>query len=288
MDIIGRHRAIDYTDWKTVILALARKNPHEYKILAIYFSMRYAQSFLKDGAAQIDGLWNWAKTTNSSSDRNTSMSTIYYWAKQDSPEEYRNLQEQNVFMKLTKILTEQQGAINHTQFAKILREMFGHKFRCDVNPMALGKDNYIWREFVTEKDDYEAGELFKWRKQSRLTTLENYISTTMPEFLKKVITFYKTRIDRISEELQDQNAPLIEQKKKEKKYLEFINKKVLALGTSLGNAPLIHSIVERCKLEFQYGNRGFEKKWIHKIRKLPYRFISGCATESFGFAQNCT
>lgn len=259
LDIVGRHRAINYEDWKTVILALCRKNQNDYKALAKYFSLRYAQSFLKDGMTQIDGLWNWAIGNGAGADKKTSMATIYYWAKQDNPEEYRNLQDRNVLMKMTKILTDQQGAINNTQFAKILHEMFSHKFRCDVNPMALGRDNYIWREFVTEKDDAEAGELYKWRKQMRLTTLENYVATVMPEFLKKVMAFYKSRVDRINEEIQDPNSPRIEQKKGEKKYLELINAKVLKLRIKLGDTSLINPIIERCKLEFQFGNRGFEK-----------------------------
>jgi phage/plasmid-associated DNA primase len=269
LDIIGRKRAIEYADWKTVILALCRKNPHEYKKLAHWFSLRYAQSFLKDGAAQIDGLWRWAEANRMSDSKNTSMATIYYWARQDDPVGYRELQDNNIFMKLLNILTHQQGEINNTQVAMLLHEMFGHKFRCDVNPNALGKDAYVWREFVTEKDDREDGELYKWRKQGRLVTLEDYVSKTFPKLVDKVIHFYKTKIDSLGAELVDPNvaATRIEEKKNEKKYYEEIKKRTHKFTIKLGNSSVINPIIERCKLEFQFGNRGFEKKMDKELVK---------------------
>ena len=260
LDIIGRHRAIDYVSWKTVILAIARRSK-DWKPLAIWFSLRYAASFAKDGLAQIDGLWKWAEQHRGSDDPVT-VNTLYYWARNDNINEYNRLQETNMFQKIQKIIFQQQGMLNDAQFARILREMFGQKFRCDESGVSLarGMSNIVWREFVNDSDDRKAGELFKWRRQSHLYTLDDYIKFKLPLYLDTVLNFCQNKIEKIVDELKQPNVQNAEEKKGEQKYFEIVKKGLKKTKFQLGNQTQVNRIMEACKTEFIRGNRGFEER----------------------------
>lgn len=274
LDIIGRHRAIDYANWKTVVIALARKSK-EYKPLAIWFSLRYAQSFMKDGLKQLNSIWAWALERRPSTDQDhISIASIYNWAKVDDINAYNDVQQHNVFMKLKKRLVGQQGLLNDVDFATVLRDMFSHTFRCDENRVALGKGSatLVWREFVYEDTDQKPGELYKWRKQSHLWTLQEYISKKLPNYLETILKWFTQKQETIKSESETTPQAIpggggtvspvqqAEQKTRDLKYYELVAKGIRKTKFSLGKKATLSSIMWACEAEFIRGNRGFEAK----------------------------
>jgi phage/plasmid-associated DNA primase len=270
LDIVGRHRAIDYECWKRVVVALARKNK-DYKPLAIWFSLRYASSFVKDGLKHINGLWEFAEQRKTRDLDHTSILSIYNWAKQDNITEYNILQQNNLFMKLQKKLLAQQGQLNNVDFASILRDMWGHTFRCDQSRVALGKGTaaLVWREFVYPDTDKADGQLYKWRKESYLYTLQQYISKKMPGYLDKILDWLESKVEKVQNEGTDATVPgsggsvvstvrADEQKERSLKYFETVKRGIKKTKFSLGNMTTINMIMKACEPEFLRGNRGFE------------------------------
>lgn len=258
LDIIARHRAVDYSMWKTIICALARKN-QSYKPLAILFSLRHARSFLRGGMAQIDGLFEWIKTHQLPPDgiKPITIQTIAHWAKEDDPIAYIEAQNKNMFMKLQSMIFEYNGQLNETQIASVLKEMFGHKFKCDTskNTLRRGIHSRTWREFVFPEDDPKLGQLYKWRnEEERPDTLIMYIGEKFPIFLNMIIEYCDKRI----EEASANNSKTADQKAKEMEYFENTRKGVKKTQFRLGGTGFQSSIITACTLKFRMGNRGFE------------------------------
>ena len=260
LDILGRPRAERYNDWKTVIMALARKSK-EYKPLAIWFSLRYGQSFVKDGMKQLDGIWNSALQRNGPADddqKHTTVNTLYYWARLDNMEEYVRLQDENIFLKTKNLLWEQAGKLNHSQYANLLREMFGSKFKCDKSAVSLKRGDVVWREFVLESDDHTEGELFKWRKEEQLFTMMHYISEKMPLHLGRVKRYCLDKIEQTRAAIAGGNTNI--DLAKDLKYYEIVSKGISAQQFNLGNQSLIKPIISACEGKFIRDNRGFEAR----------------------------
>lgn len=259
LDIIGPTRVSDYDSWKKVILALGREN-QDYKPLAVWFSIRHGHSFLQGNALQhIDGLFAYAnahKQTTEDGREPMTVLTLYSWAMEDNPKIYDELQEFNLFKKLEEYCFLYAGDLNDTQIADSLREMFGHKFKCDESRLALGrgKTTRVWREFVFPEDDYITGQLYKWREERQPDSLELYISKKLPVYLDKILRWCETKkVDatnnkKLSKDQKDSNV----------KYFELVKKGVKRTQKNLGNDGRINSVIKRCAVAFRVGNRGFE------------------------------
>jgi phage/plasmid-associated DNA primase len=251
LDILKPERASDYETWKSIIVMLAHENP-DYKPLAIYFSQRCPISWAKNGASQLDGIWEWAcnhpPSSNSGEDdgpKYRKINTLYSWAKEDNPEKYREIQEFNAFMKTQKMAFEFSGKLHETHFAEILRIMYGHMFLVDENEFSTtkGRDRR-WYEFVFPEDQkYDSGYAYKWRLERYPDTLDRFISKKLPLFVKKVREFIK---DKNESNAVDEGA---------QKYYATVGKNLEDSESSLGRNAMIRNIISRCEIEFR--ERGF-------------------------------
>ncbi len=254
LDIIARHRAITYDTWKIIIMALARRNKN-YKPIAILFSLRYAQSFIKGGNQKIDELFSYVESNPIVNGKEPiTVATLYYWARQDNPSEFELLQEYNMYHQLKIFAFQNAGRIGDTQLAEALKKMFGHKFICDENKKSLlkGTQNRIWREFVFSDDDHESGELYKWRSEKYPDTLHNYICKKLPIYIQDVINDCEQHKMNIKE---SEESNKIEE---DLKYLEIVKKGIGKTISSLRSMSRINSIIKACEVEFRIGRRGFE------------------------------
>jgi len=250
LDIISTERVSEYETWKSIIVMLARENP-DYKPLAIYFSQRCPQSWVKGGAEQLDGIWEWAlsRPNNKNNQDNTEhyrdIKTLYAWAKQDNPAKYQEIQDYNAFMKAYKMAFEFSGRLHETHLAEILRVMWGHLFIVDENEFstAKGRDRR-WYQFVfPEEQKYDSGAAYKWRLEKYPDELDKYICKKLPQFIKKVRAFIKQKCE---DSAADEAA---------QKYYITVGKNLEDSEASLGKSSMIRNIISRCEIEFR--ERGF-------------------------------
>lgn len=255
LGILKAERCSDYQSWVSILIMLARANP-DYKPLAIWYSQHCPRSWANDGAAQLDGIWEWAQKNNADASflgngfdesnlQHRSIKTLYAWAREDNPKKFEEIQEYNAFMKLHGMIHEHAGRLHETHFAKILKVMFGKKFICDENELSItrGSDRR-WYEFVFPGDGgkYNHGQLYKWRLERSPDNLQKYISDKMPIYLNKIKKY---------EEEREKNV----QTEEGQKYFAQLKKNLNETIFTLGKDCMIESIIKRCRIEFR--ERGF-------------------------------
>lgn len=253
LDIISSDRVKTYNDWRWIIYILAWTNP-DYKVLAIWFSVRHPGSWSKGGDAQLNSNWNWAinhKNVNEDGKpEGRTINTIYGWAKEDNPEKYDKLQSKNAFMKLKTMLFDNAGQLNETHIAEVLYVMYGKKFICDENPFSTSKvSERRWYEFVFPTDDLgiTRNSIYKWRlEKGKPDTLDKFISKKLPGNMEKIQEWIDNQILET-----DVNEDTL-------KYYELVKKNTKQTIFSLGRSDMIRRIISRCEVEFR--TRGFEEK----------------------------
>jgi phage/plasmid-associated DNA primase len=254
LGILSDHRVKDFQTWKSIIIILARENP-DYRPLAIWFSQRAPKSFTKGGMKMIEQLWTWAldHPTDTIVDEegnekkcNKTVKTIYYWAKEDNPEEYKRIQETNVFNKLNKMVMETQGKLNDTNYAILLHMMFGRKFVLGVDPKALTKANK-WYEFVLPSDNSNArtnGSAYKWCHKQYPFTLARYITDKLPKYVDVMVEWVKSR-NNDKQHDDDPDTDASQQKFFTKTLSNLLNSK-----NNLGNMKTVNPTIAACVIRF--------------------------------------
>lgn len=191
LDILNITRAERYNTWRDVIFALANTSI-SYKHLAEYFS-RKAKNFDYVG---FEKLWDTAVRGLNNDKKQFTLGSIYYWAKQDSPQKYEELRKNNVFGVLYNMVYEcyKEGILSHADISQILYKLLKHKFIVDIPE---GEKYKVWYEFILDDDPHIEGELYKWRKWQGLpSSLSKYISHILPKLFEKVFTHVKKNYEK--------------------------------------------------------------------------------------------
>ena len=256
LEILKPERVSSYENWKSIICILATENP-DYKPLAIWFSHRCPQSWVRGGDTQLDGIWEWAVTHKPRADDSTvagrKIETLNAWAKEDNPTEYHRLQEFNSFTKLQQEAMKFHGEINETQFADVLKVMYGHLFVVDENEHAGGRgSDRRWFEFVfPETQSVDSGMAYKWRWEKYPDSLDHYICKKLPERLNKLKEWIALRCEDSAE---DEDA---------QKYYGTVKRNIEKSTASLGKASMIKNIVSRCEKIFR------QRSFMESLDKDP-------------------
>lgn len=238
-------RVAEFDDWKKVIIILARENP-DYKPLAIWFSQRYAKSWVKGGLTTLNGLWDWTMANPIKDDEKYSrLGTLYSWAKQDNPEGYERAQINNTASIINKYAFEDQGKLSDIHIAEILHLMYRFKYKYDVNEHAASKTQAgCWYEFVLPSDDVglDKGTIYKYRYEMRPDTLELALSRALPVHIRNVLDF----IEKQEPSAEDETA---------QKRLAKIKAGLLNTITRLGSTAIVSGVIGKCEKIFRV--RGF-------------------------------
>ncbi|MEM3061932.1 MAG: DUF5906 domain-containing protein [Nitrososphaerota archaeon] len=235
LDCISVERLKKYESWLEIITLIACHNP-EYKILAIYASQRYPQSWSKNGENSLNKIWSWALMQKT----NRRIQTLFYWAKEDDPEKYKNIQDRNLFKKIYEFITSFAGKLNHYQYSQLLKIVFPNQFAYDPEN---GKD--FWFEFIFSKNN-DRYSLYKWRCSSYAIELDHYVTNKLPEYLDKVMLYIKDMKEKNAE-----NAEII-------RYCTELEKNINKNKYNLGQNGTIVSILKRCE-------SAFYRKGFHSI-----------------------
>lgn len=179
LSFLSIERLTDRNTWRDVIFALASKG-NDMKSLAIWVSKRVTEKYDSYG---FDQVWNTA--IQYTGENRLTIKSIRYWAKLDSPKEYEQFCMSSICDMIRTDIKNPLlcGTILHNQVAKYLVHLFRNKFVTDI----VDKKS-VWYEFITEVDDYQQGEIYKWRYlDQNPDSLSKYISDKIPHFIEIIL-----------------------------------------------------------------------------------------------------
>src|SRR5690606_16992726 len=101
--------------------------------------------------------------------RTYSISTLYYWARCDNPEEYLNLIRDNMVELLDQAVDG-----NDFDVATVVHEMYKYDYKC------TDLKEKVWYEFVGHR----------WKKIPQGFSLDIKLSTEMPKEFAKLCQYY--------------------------------------------------------------------------------------------------
>ncbi len=185
-------------DWLRVFNILAKQG-NEFKCLAKYFSSKSAN--WSQFEADFERNWEnaripevWKKTLH--------LKILYAWAGRINPSAYNRAKQLSGHNVMWNKITDnvKQGHLGDADWAEIIYMFNKDKYIADYDP---GTDDRVWYEFITNKDQYRAGELWKWRKTIKDApgSLYKYISTDLPKFSRSVIDQLDDVIDNPKDDL---------------------------------------------------------------------------------------
>lgn len=178
LEILSIKRLSEYDTWRNVIYVLANCG-EKYHKLAHWVSSRVHEKY---NPSDLDSLWSKA-INEPQSKRTLSRKSLFYWAREDNPEDLKKIIENSTFNQINADIfcKISEGNLNHCEFAKYIFIMFREKYVTDkVSPTKIA-----WYEFVTHDDDCAPGEIYKWKE---LIFIPKNLNTFISEKLKLIIS----------------------------------------------------------------------------------------------------
>lgn len=236
LGIIDISYATEYEKWFKVICAIANTNVR-YRPLAIYFSHRNPNAW---SASELDRVWN--EGLNSRDRAPITKRSIIFWAKESSPERFREIEQENYQNILARAVFHYEGKINHAEAARVIYSMIGDKFACDVNVNDKSGKLREWYEFVLPEQSHKAGEVYKWRREDDPDVLRCFMIDHLPKV-------YDAQLERIKERKEQAET------ENERKYWSAVEMNLKKSQNDLGNDTYQSRVVKQCQLRFRV--RGF-------------------------------
>lgn len=241
LNILDSSYYSDRNKWRNVIYALS-EDVRLYD-LGIWFSQKCPEKFSIDS---YNILWQEAISRRSTIKNPLSISSLKFWAKESSPDKFVTINERMHYTILTNYIFEQQGKLEHYNFAKLLSSMLSNKFIVDID--TNGK--YTWYEFVTPGQKMSNGELWKWRPEYDPDELQIYISEKLVNLCSRVLQYLYTLRDAAENEVHV-------------KYYKKIIANFLASQNNLFKDQFKQGIIKQSRAIFR--RRGFAKS----LDKMP-------------------
>ena len=158
--ILSAKRADKYPDWASVGWALYNIDSGLYPEF-VEFSKKCAGKFNERGCKTF---WDSAKPGG------YTIASLYYWAKEDNPEEF-----QAILLESNSRVIENAQTGNHDDLAKVLYELYKYEYKC------VSKTRNKWYAFYNNR----------WNCVDQAYTLSNIISDILAVmFAKLAISFY--------------------------------------------------------------------------------------------------
>lgn len=213
--ILSKKRSKDYNDWIRVGWALKNISP---TLLPAYidFSKKCSEKF-KDG--ECEKVW---KVANKSG---YSFASLYWWAKQDSPEGFAEIMRD----KIKPFILDAESGTHH-DIALVVKELYGHLYKC-VN---ITKN--VWYEFQGHK----------WICIDSAYTLSEKISSELTKEFMLLNQYY------LAQCIADPDTSKAYSKAQEK------NKKFNKLYEKLKTDGFVKSVISVCSRLFY--DKAFEEK----------------------------
>ena len=185
LDLLDESYYTERNKWRNVIFALANTS-EQYRPLAEWFSQKCPLKWVDGGSTNLDQMWNDAVMhKNTTNQHMITERSISLWAQQCNPERYKQINDQNYFIILSKYVFNYGGILEHSMVSDVLCAMLRSKFVVDIDPLDE-KDRSYWYEFVVPGQTSCAGEVWKWRRESNPDELQKYISYNLDKVFQQV------------------------------------------------------------------------------------------------------
>jgi len=194
LDTLNISRASHYKPWFDVMCVLSNIST-SYKDLAEYFT-RKPQDHPE--LSKFESTWLSLTRGVNRGKKPLTLGSLHWWAKQDNPERYKQIRSRTIHSILNNMVYEgyAEGILGHYDVATLLYHLLRHKF---VNDIPQGERTRVWYEFILDDDDHLNGELYKWRRWNGVpSSLNNYISTTLPNLFLDVFKTVKKNYEKSS------------------------------------------------------------------------------------------
>jgi phage/plasmid-associated DNA primase len=243
LDLLDESYYTERNKWRNVIFALANTS-EQYRPLAEWFSQKCPLKWVDGGSTNLDQIWNDAVMhKNTSNQHMITERSISLWAQQCNPERYKQINDQNYFIILSKYVFNYGGILEHSMVSDVLCAMLRSKFVVDIDPLDEKERSY-WYEFVVPGQTACAGEMWKWRKESNPDELQKYISYNLDKVFQQVAE----SIDKNSRESDTEIK---------KKYYIGIGKKFATSRRKIFNDTFKSGVIRQAAPLFR--RRGFAK-----------------------------
>lgn len=202
LTILSNERASNYTLWRNTIFAIANinsKNASIYKPLAHMFSYRCPEKY---DEASVNQLWD--SVVEHRIPNGIRVGSLIRWCIMDNKIEFLKINERDIKSLISNELfnTENRlinGEIDDYHCAKYIHSIF--RFKYITTPVFNSDTKDIWYEFMTDVNDCEEGEIYKWIDIGTYPRkLLNYISTDLAKIINDVILVAEDRAQREANE----------------------------------------------------------------------------------------
>ena len=209
LDLLDARYYTDRNLWRNVVFALANTS-EAYRPLAEWFSHKCPAKWADGGRDALDTVWDSAVAAagragggaGAGGGARLTDRSLFRWAQECNPEQYRRVSEQAYFTVLTQYVYEYGGALEHYMVAKVLHRMLGTKFVVDVDEGRHGKYSYCWFEFVVPGQAARPGEVWKWRKEVEPDEIQRYLSENLVRVLDQIAVHIEEKKNAAVEETQ--------------------------------------------------------------------------------------
>lgn len=257
-DMLSIKRMTDYDTrirYTLLMASISKKynGGDDYKSIAIKTWMKGEK--YKTHVTEFNNLWQ-RGLSDGNTTRKYNIGTLYWWANEDNPVKYMEWLTQNLDVTIKKICLQNAGKINHAQVACIVYSMFSHKYKYNIHYNKTDKNisDGPWFEFITDKD-HQAHPLwhFKYMPCETPSSLEEYISRTLPSVIKKYADIIKNDMEKCSME-----------EKGKKDMLNKIYKNLVSSIYYFGISAYVKGCIDMCKKAFR------DEQLYEKINSVKY------------------
>ena len=222
--ILSEQRADDYRTWIAVGWCL--KNLSDNFIGAwIEFSKKSAK--FREG--ECEDMWD-----NFKADGGLGIGTLHMWAKQDNPDRYKELQNEDIHRLIMSSLSQTENDV-----AKVIREMYKYRF------VFSSEKTKVWHEFRNHI----------WQTHEGIMLRKTFSN----DIVKQYMIEFKEWSKNMTDEALDDNAQLERFQVDIKTTLKSINDIVTKLKTTTFKAKLM----KECEEEF------FDPNFIKRLDRNP-------------------
>lgn len=243
LDLLDDSYYTERNKWRNVIFALANTS-EQYRPLAEWFSQKCPLKWVDGGSTNLEQIWNDAVMhKNTNNQHMITERSISLWAQQCNPERYKQINDQNYFIILSKYVFNYGGILEHSMVSDVLCAMLRSKFVVDADPLDEKERSY-WYEFVVPGQTACSGEVWKWRKEINPDELQKYISYNLDKVFQQVAE----SIDKNSRESDTEIK---------KKYYIGIGRKFATSRRKIFNDTFKNGVIRQAAPLFR--RRGFAK-----------------------------
>ena len=234
VDMLDSRRADDYEDWTQLGWCLHNISPG---LLNVWEEFSKKSDKYEEG--KCSEVWNKARN-----DGGLNMASLYYWAKHDSPEEYKKFKTNRVYEEILKSLSQ---ATDYS-IARVLHMMFGHKY-----VLASLKDK-CWYEFISKKVEDGKTIGLRWKPCEQGIFLRKRISNDLYEAYREAEKKWTKWYDGLGEEEMAEHRG-----QHEERHTQFS-----LMYRKLNTTKSKNDIMKAAEELFYYDDR-FDKKFLEKL-----------------------